>query len=446
MSELDKVPQPIVRGPFKDRIGTATRFDVYTVEWQSGLRAILQECDRPFLVGQAHMFFDPFQESALEYAHVLEHLKVFGSASHSRISMLKMMDGNSSVGAYCTDNTIEFGLEVLPNNWQILIPALARFVKNNHFTELALRQEISVLISELAPSLADITEQSKINAVRRLWPKTKYSYLLNESEARYRAVTLDRIREFRENLVLANRVVLGVTGSFDVQRIIDKIGSQLSSLQYKELHDLKIELPNPKNGIVRIRKRTGNFCAVTMIHPICLETKEDVQNISWYGTLLCSILSEAWNSSLIIKSRKLGIHNSQVWWDSVGNVSYMGITFASSPESIGKFLYYYITTINKMRRNGPTDEQVRIAKNLWILDTLRNSENLRRRTYESCRSLYSSSFSPYVDYRSTLAKINSRSVRSWTKRALNVESGALLVLYGNNDKVLLSPTVEKFCS
>lgn len=313
------------------------------------------------------------------FAHFFEHLMFEASKNYKRASIDKFVDEaggqlNASTGFDQTSYFIK-----VPSN-EIKLPLWIEYSRMRGLKVDTIGVETQRgVVKEERKMRNDNTPYGTMleKTVQHLFKGSSYAWAPIGSEQHIDKATIDEFRTFYDNFYQPNNAVLAIVGDIDIQETKKMVRDYFGNIP---------PAPNPKREPLKIAELKEGYREIIEDQKaqlpavfISYRAPSMLDNDIYAFELLNQILSRGESSRLyqrLVDKEQVAVQAASynLSFQKIGGVLFYGVASPGKKiEDVEKLIY---DEINKILKNGVTDEELTKAKNILEVEFIRDKKNV----------------------------------------------------------------------
>lgn len=303
-------------------------------------------------------------------SHFIEHIVFKGSEKRSAFEIAEGMDEiGAHVNAYTTKEYTFFYTKAL--NYQIVKAAdiLFDMLINPRLDPGDIETEKGVVLEEInmcEDDPSDVVYELNESAI---FGGTSLSLKILGEKETVNALSAEEIREYMKNNYCGERIVVGVSGNFPEEEMMEKIKEHFSTLSAKGVENSFYNVPF--NQGISLKKMTTEQTHIMLCFPGVGIKHEDL-----YPLQVCMFILGTGTSSMLNQRirEQLGLcYSVDSWLGRYMGGGYIAVAMSLSPASEERAIKEAIKILREFSSNV-TQKQVSIAKEKLISSLIMSRE------------------------------------------------------------------------
>jgi len=425
------------------------KWHVRTGMLSNGLRVLLQRNEkRPTVCLQINIYWPPIGRYDNSLMHMLEHMIV-----RSTIGQKKgfwRIDEAASGGGWTFEDSICLGNGCSPNQVRSCLSILCSATKKE-FTRVPFEYERRRIMAELRESRASLTEFTHGYWLGKMFPHSPYSSPVGGHLDYMARMTFEELVAFRKLILRAENIVVGATGNINEDQIMRFLEENFGDLPKLNEEKIAVVLSSGNPGI-NLVQRSGNGLTSFIIGQ-CVEENPEISAYrmgpdfdSLASQFVTTLLGQMWTSRAAQMGHKLGHYRVNTGGETKAGAETLWLAGTTEDsDTINRVVLEYIKDIRRLRRCGPTQQEVRQAMNNFAGYYMNLSQGMPKRTIFGCSTLYNEDcFETYREYVAKIRRVTPALIRNWVNRHLAPDCSQMTVA-GDVKNIVPFRTIQHFC-
>jgi predicted Zn-dependent peptidase len=311
-------------------------------------------------------------------SHFLEHMMFKGTESRSATDISREFEEmGAEFNAFTSHQRTVYYARVLGDRLPDALDVLADMMRPK-LNEGEFTTEKGVIIEEIARSEDQPTHELFDHLFETFFsPHPLGNSVLGTVES-IRALPVERMREYHTGRYSPNNMVVGVAGNFEWDELLPLVEQKTASWQPREATRREHPFQPSSRAVVEVKpKLQQEHVAVACAAP------GEADPDSWAAELLASILGDSSGSRLFWEVAQKGLADSiETAYYGYEGAGMFATYFSASPQHAPEVLRIVRSEMEKLERDGVTEEELGRAKVKAISDTVIGGEASHRRMFE----------------------------------------------------------------
>ena len=303
-------------------------------------------------------------------SHFIEHIVFKGSEKRTGFQIAEGMDEiGAHVNAYTTKEYTFFYTKAL--DYQILKAAdiLFDMIRNPRLDEKDIETEKGVVIEEINMCEDDPGDVVYEVNETSLFEGTSLQYQILGEKETVSNLKKEDITEYMHNNYCADKTVVGVSGNFDEEEMLEKVKEYFSDMPEKSKSDGYFEVPFKKDIVLKTMQ-------TEQTHLMMCFNGVGIQHEDLYALQVCMFILGTGTSSMLYQRIRedLGLcYSIDSWLGRYRGGGYIAISVSLSPASEERAIGEIAEIVGTFSKNI-TQRQVDIAKEKLISSLIMSRE------------------------------------------------------------------------
>ncbi|MGN0486446.1 MAG: M16 family metallopeptidase [Acutalibacteraceae bacterium] len=312
-----------------------------------------------------------YEESAVSgISHFIEHILFKGSISRNAFEIAEGMDEiGANVNAYTTKEYTFFYTKALDYQIEKAADILFDMLVNPRLDPKDIETEKGVVLEEINMCEDDPGDVVyEVNETALFAGTTLEMKILGERDS-LRSLTAENIREYMAKNYLPERMVIGVSGNFDEEKMTAKIKEYFGAMECKNNPLSLYDVPFHKG--ITLKKMTTEQTHIMLCFPGVGIEHEDL-----YALQVCMFILGTGTSSMLYQRirEQLGlVYSIDSWLGRYLGGGYIAVSMSLSPDSEEQAIEEALDIISGFA-GAVTERQVSIAKEKLIASLIMSRE------------------------------------------------------------------------
>jgi len=365
-------------------------------------------------------------------SHFLEHLFFKGTTNHAPGEFDKILETKGAITNAATSKDFTHYFITIPSEYfNLALEMHADMLSNPLIPSKELEKERKVVIEEIAKDLNSPNSLCYENLIEMLYTQHPYKRKVIGKKEIIETITRDEILSYYHDYYNPSNMVTVIVGDVNPQEAINKVKENFKSENKKTIKNVF-----PKESILTQQKRkTAYFPAETGYMLIGFRgVKIDAQE-SYALDVLSTILGEG-RSSVFYQDIKE--HKQLANSIAAVNAGFKddGIFYISAnfiPEKQQKLEDAIFSNIEQIQKNGVTQEQLNLAKNIIERDTYYSRESISNIASEIGYTFVTTDdIKLYENYIDNIKKVTADEVKRVANKYLGINKSAVSIVLPQN--------------
>ena len=303
-------------------------------------------------------------------SHFIEHIVFKGSEKRTGFQIAEGMDEiGAHVNAYTTKEYTFFYTKAL--DYQILKAAdiLFDMIRNPRLDEKDIETEKGVVIEEINMCEDDPGDVVYEVNETSLFEGTSLQYQILGEKETVSNLKKEDITEYIHNNYCADKTVVGISGNFDEEEMLEKVKEYFSDMPEKSKSDGYFEVPFKKDIVLKTMQ-------TEQTHLMMCFNGVGIQHEDLYALQVCMFILGTGTSSMLYQRIRedLGLcYSIDSWLGRYRGGGYIAISVSLSPASEERAICEIAEIVGNFSKNI-TQRQVDIAKEKLISSLIMSRE------------------------------------------------------------------------
>ncbi len=311
-------------------------------------------------------------------SHFLEHMMFKGTERRSAIDISREFERmGAEFNAFTSHESTVYYARVLGDQLPHALDVLADMMRPK-LDEGEFTTEKGVIIEEIARSEDQPTHELFDHLFTSFFsPHPLGNSVLGTSDS-IRNLPVEQMRGYHARRYSPNNMALGIAGNFSWDTLLPLVEQQTASWQQQDApRPPQPFSPTPKTvAEVKPKLQQEHVAIATAAPP---QESED----SWAADLLSAILGDSTGSRLYWEVAQKGLADSiETGYYGYEGVGLFATYFSASPERAAEVLRIVRAEMEKLQRDGVTEEELGRARVKAVSDTVISGEASHRRMFE----------------------------------------------------------------
>ena len=361
-------------------------------------------------------------------SHFLEHLFFKGSTNHAPGEFDKILETKGAITNAATSKDFTHYYITIPSNYfNLALELHADMLLNPLLPRKELERERKVVIEEIAK---DETEPQSVvydNLISMLYTTHPYKRQVIGTRDIISTIQRDEIMDYYNQFYVPSNMVTVIVGDVDTIKTLELIQ------KYFNCENKKVEKENfaAEKQLTEQKKKTEYLPAQSGYMLIGFRGVKAVNKDSYALDVLATILGDGRSSVFYrnIKDKKqlafsIGASNAGFRDDGI---FYVSANF--TPENAEKLEQAIFEEIHNIQKNGVTDSQVQLAKNIIERDTYYGRESISNIAQEiGYTMVITDDIKYYQNYVDNIKKVTPGDVKRVANKYLGIEKSAVSII------------------
>ena len=361
-------------------------------------------------------------------SHFLEHLFFKGSTNHAPGEFDKILETKGAITNAATSKDFTHYYITIPSNYfNLALELHADMLLNPLLPRKELERERKVVIEEIAK---DETEPQSVvydNLISMLYTTHPYKRQVIGTRDIISTIQRDEIMDYYNQFYVPSNMVTVIVGDVDTIKTLELIQ------KYFNCENKKVEKENfaAEKQLTEQKKKTEYLPAQSGYMLIGFRGVKAVNKDSYALDVLATILGDGRSSVFYrnIKDKKqlafsIGASNAGFRDDGI---FYVSANF--TPENAEKLEQAIFEEIHNIQKNGVTDSQVQLAKNIIERDTYYGRESISNIAQEiGYTMVITDDIKYYQNYVDNIKKVTLGDVKRVANKYLGIEKSAVSII------------------
>ena len=303
-------------------------------------------------------------------SHFIEHIVFKGSEKRNGFQIAEGMDEiGAHVNAYTTKEYTFFYTKAL--DYQILKAAdiLFDMIRNPRLDEKDIETEKGVVIEEINMCEDDPGDVVYEVNETSLFEGTSLQYQILGEKETVSNLKKEDITEYMHNNYCADKTVVGISGNFDEEEMLQKVKEYFSDMPEKSKSDGYFEVPFKKDIVLKTMQ-------TEQTHLMMCFNGVGIQHEDLYALQVCMFILGTGTSSMLYQRIRedLGLcYSIDSWLGRYRGGGYIAVSVSLSPASEERAICEIAEIVGNFSKNI-TQRQVDIAKEKLISSLIMSRE------------------------------------------------------------------------
>lgn len=365
-------------------------------------------------------------------SHIIEHMLFKGTKNRTA---KKIADDMARIGgdinAYTSKECTSFYAVTLDEHLPVAIEILGDMLNNSLIDERSLEKEKGVIIEEI-----DMYDDSPDDLVHemlqlKIWDKHPLGFQISGTKENVKAVTRDDIIAFMNKYYVGDNMVISVAGNFNEEEIFKLIEKHFSSIPSGK-RNVGGEPPLYHQTVFMKEKDVEQLHLNLAFESVVSDAKE-----KYVLTILNAVLGGSINSRLFqeIRENQGLTYTIYSYGSAYQKAGLFHIYAAMNPIQLKAVLSGIFKTIEDLKVNGITDEELAMTKEQIKTELIMGNESAKNRMNSNGKSiLFKDKIIPLEETIQKINEVTQEQIIEFANTYLKKETCSIS-LVGNLDNV-----------
>ena len=368
-------------------------------------------------------------------AHFLEHLFFKGTKNHAPGEFDKILETKGAITNAATSKDFTHYYITIPSkDFDLAMELHADMLQNPMIPRNEMEKERRVVLEEIGKDMNSPEKILMENLDAMMYTSHPYKRRVIGKKDIIETITREKVLEFYNAHYSPSNMVTLVIGDVDTNHALDKINQSFNCDAKKSEKNIY-----PKEAQLTEQKRKTEYSADTQSGYMLIGFRAvPISNKESYALdVLATILGEG-RSSVLNQSLK---EKKRVAFSvSAGNMTYKddGIFYIKAnfePEKIKSVETAIFEEIAKIQKDGVTDEQINLAKNIIERDTYYSRESVSNISNEiGYTTILTGDIKFYENYLANIKSVTKEEVKKAAEKYLGTNRSAISIVLPENAK------------
>ena len=368
-------------------------------------------------------------------AHFLEHLFFKGTKNHAPGEFDKILETKGAITNAATSKDFTHYYITIPSkDFDLAMELHADMLQNPMIPRNEMEKERRVVLEEIGKDMNSPEKILMENLDAIMYTSHPYKRRVIGKKDIIETITREKVLEFYNAHYSPSNMVTLVIGDVDTNHALDKISQSFNCDAKKSEKNIY-----PKEAQLTEQKRKTEYSADTQSGYMLIGFRAvPISNKESYALdVLATILGEG-RSSVLNQSLK---EKKRVAFSvSAGNMTYKddGIFYIKAnfePEKIKSVETAIFEEIAKIQKDGVTDEQINLAKNIIERDTYYSRESVSNISNEiGYTTILTGDIKFYENYLANIKSVTKEEVKKAAEKYLGTNRSAISIVLPENAK------------
>ena len=368
-------------------------------------------------------------------AHFLEHLFFKGTKNHAPGEFDKILETKGAITNAATSKDFTHYYITIPSkDFDLAMELHADMLQNPMIPRNEMEKERRVVLEEIGKDMNSPEKILMENLDAMMYTSHPYKRRVIGKKDIIETITREKVLEFYNTHYSPSNMVTLVIGDVDTNHALDKISQSFNCDAKKSEKNIY-----PKEAQLTEQKRKTEYSADTQSGYMLIGFRAvPISNKESYALdVLATILGEG-RSSVLNQSLK---EKKRVAFSvSAGNMTYKddGIFYIKAnfePEKIKSIETAIFEEIAKIQKDGVTDEQINLAKNIIERDTYYSRESVSNISNEiGYTTILTGDIKFYESYLANIKSVTKEEVKKAAEKYLGTNRSAISIVLPENAK------------
>ena len=368
-------------------------------------------------------------------AHFLEHLFFKGTKNHAPGEFDKILETKGAITNAATSKDFTHYYITIPSkDFDLAMELHADMLQNPMIPRNEMEKERRVVLEEIGKDMNSPEKILMENLDAMMYTSHPYKRRVIGKKDIIETITREKVLEFYNAHYSPSNMVTLVIGDVDTNHALDKISQSFNCDTKKSEKNIY-----PKEQQLTEQKRKTEYSADTQSGYMLIGFRAvPISNKESYALdVLATILGEG-RSSVLNQSLK---EKKRVAFSvSAGNMTYKddGIFYIKAnfePEKIKSVETAIFEEIAKIQKDGVTDEQINLAKNIIERDTYYSRESVSNISNEiGYTTILTGDIKFYENYLANIKSVTKEEVKKAAEKYLGTNRSAISIVLPENAK------------
>lgn len=376
-------------------------------------------------------------------AHFLEHLFFKGTQKHQNGEFDRILESKGAINNAATSKDFTHYYITIPSkDFDLAMELHADMLLNPMIPRNEMEKERKVVLEEINK---DYNSPSKIlyeNLISMMYTTHPYKRRVIGKSEIIETITRDKVLEFYNEHYSPSNMVTLVVGDVDTNHALEKIKQEFNSKNkkvQKSIYTKELPLTQQKKKVEYSDVQTGYMMIGFRSADI---SSKDLYALDVLATILGGGRSSILNQ--VLKEKKhiafsVSAGNSTFRDDGI---FYVNVNF--EPEKCKPIQNTVFEEIEKIQKNGVTEEQLRIAKNIIERDTYYSRESVSNISSEMGYIMaLTNNMQFYDNYINSIKNVSNEDVKKAAQKYLGINKSAISIVLPESAKNIPVANVKK---
>ena len=368
-------------------------------------------------------------------AHFLEHLFFKGTKNHAPGEFDKILETKGAITNAATSKDFTHYYITIPSkDFDLAMELHADMLQNPMIPRNEMEKERRVVLEEIGKDMNSPEKILMENLDAMMYTSHPYKRRVIGKKDIIETITREKVLEFYNAHYSPSNMVTLVIGDVDTNHALDKISQSFNCDAKKSEKNIY-----PKEAQLTEQKRKTEYSADTQSGYMLIGFRAvPISNKESYALdVLAAILGEGRSSDL---NQSLKEKQRVAFSVSAGNMTYKddGIFYIKAnfePEKIKSVETAIIEEIAKIQKDGVTDEQINLAKNIIERDTYYSRESVSNISNEiGYTTILTGDIKFYENYLANIKSVTKEEVKKAAEKYLGTNRSAISIVLPENAK------------
>ncbi len=311
-------------------------------------------------------------------SHFLEHMMFKGTDRRSAVDISREFENmGAEFNAFTSHQRTVYYARVLgdklPDALDVLSDMMRPKLDEEEFTT-----EKGVIIEEIARSEDQPTHELFDHLFTTFFSPHPLGNSVLGSVESIRALPVERMREYHTSRYSPNNMIVGVAGNFEWDELLPLVEQKTAAWQPQEVTRPAAPFDPSPRAMVQVKpKLQQEHVAIATAAP------DEASPDAWAAELVASILGDSSGSRLFWEVAQKGLADTiETGYYGYEGAGMFATYYSASPQNAPEVLRIVRQEMEKLEREGVTEEELSRAKVKAISDTVIGGEASHRRMFE----------------------------------------------------------------
>ncbi len=367
-------------------------------------------------------------------AHFLEHLFFKGTKNHSTGEFDKILETKGAITNAATSKDFTHYYVTIPSkDFNLALELHADMLSNPMIPRNEMEKERKVVLEEINKDLKSPSRILQENMNSMMYETHPYKRKVIGRSDVIEKITRESVLDFYNSHYSPSNMITVVIGDVDTNKTLERIKEVFNSeykKQTKTIYPKEAQITKQKKKVEYIKTESGYMLIGFRGTPIS-------DNESYAMDVLATILGDGRSSVLnqVIKEKKRLAFSVEAGNSTMKDDGIFYISANFEPEKCQAVQNAIFEEIKKIQKNGVTDEQLNLAKNIIERNTYYSRESVTNIATEIGYTIaLTNDIKFYDNYLTNIKNVSKEMVKKVANKYLGEEKSVVSILLPENSK------------